>query len=42
MTVMDQSAFLKRFYAILFGGACVLLVLVWVFIKGGYPRGAWR
>jgi hypothetical protein len=37
---MDQSTFRKRFYAIVAGGACVLTVLVWVFIKGGIsPRG---
>ncbi len=37
---MDQSTFLKRLYAIVAGSACVLMVLVWVFIKGGLsPRG---
>jgi hypothetical protein len=37
---MDQSAFQKRFYAVVGGGACVLLILVWVFIKSGLsPRG---
>jgi predicted secreted protein len=37
---MDQSAFLKRFYAIVGGGACVLLVLVWEFTKSALsPRG---
>ena len=36
---MDQSAFQRRLYAIVSGGACVLMVLVWVFIKGGLtPR----
>jgi len=36
---MDQSAFQRRFFAIVTGGACVLMVLVWVFIKGGLtPR----
>lgn len=32
---MDNSTFLKRFYAIAGVGAGVLLVLVWVFINGG-------
>jgi hypothetical protein len=37
---MDQSGFQKRFYAVVGSGACVLLVLVWVLIKGGLsPRG---
>lgn len=37
---MNQSAYLKRFYSIIGAGACVLLGLVWVFIKGGFsPRG---
>lgn len=37
---MDQSAFQKRLYAVVGGGACVLLILVWVFVKGGLsPRG---
>lgn len=37
---MDQSAFLKRFYAVAGGGACGILILVWVFVKGGLsPRG---
>jgi predicted secreted protein len=36
---MNKSAFTKRFYAIVGSGACVLLVLVWVFIKGALsPR----
>jgi predicted secreted protein len=30
---MDQSAFRKRLFVIAGGGACVLLVLVWLFIK---------
>jgi predicted secreted protein len=37
---MDQSAFPKRLYAIVGGGACALLILVWVFVKDGLsPRG---
>jgi hypothetical protein len=37
---MDKSAFLKRFYATAGGGACVLLLMVWIFVKGGLsPRG---
>jgi len=37
---MDQSAFQRRLYAIVAGGTCVLMVLIWVFIKGGLsPRG---
>jgi hypothetical protein len=37
---MDQSAFRKRLYAIVAGGACGLMILVWIFIKGGLsPRG---
>jgi len=40
MADMDQSAYLKRFYAIVGGGTCVLLVLAGVFVKGGLsPRG---
>ena len=38
--MMDQSAFQKRLYTIVAGGACVLMILVWVFIKNGLsPRG---
>jgi hypothetical protein len=37
---MDHSAYLKRFYAIVCGGAGVLLILVLGFIKSGLsPRG---
>jgi len=32
---MDKTAFLKRFYVIVGGGACVLLSVVWMFIRGG-------
>ncbi len=32
---MDHSAYMKRFYAIVCGGAGVLLVLVWGLIKSG-------
>jgi hypothetical protein len=40
MAAMDQSTYLKRFYSIVGIGACVLIVLVWVFMKGGLsPRG---
>ena len=37
---MDHSAYIKRFYAIVSGGACVLLALVWGLLKSGLsPRG---
>jgi hypothetical protein len=37
---MDKSGFRKRYYTTVGSCACVLLVLVWVFIKGGLsPRG---
>jgi hypothetical protein len=37
---MDQSAFPKRLYAIVGGGACALLILVWLSVKDGLsPRG---
>ena len=37
---MDQSAFQKRLFAIAGSGACVLLALVWLFIKHKLsPRG---
>jgi predicted secreted protein len=32
---MDKAVFQKRFYAIVGGGACVLLILTFVHIKGG-------
>jgi hypothetical protein len=40
---MDQSAFVKRLYAIVAVGACGLMALVLVFMKGGLsPQGfAW-
>ena len=37
---MDHSTYMKRFYSIVCGGACVLLAMVWIFIKHGLsPRG---
>lgn len=37
---MDNAIFKKRFYAITGAGACLLLALVWAYIKGGLsPRG---
>ena len=37
---MDKSAFPKRIYAIVGAGACVLMVLAWVFVDGDLsPRG---
>jgi predicted secreted protein len=35
---MDQSAFVKRLYAILAVGACVLMALVLVLMKGGLSQ----
>jgi hypothetical protein len=35
---MEQPAFKKRLYAIAGGGAFLLLVLVWFFIKGGLSQ----
>ena len=37
---MSQSAFQKRLYTVVAGGAFVLMIPVWVFVKGGLsPRG---
>ncbi|HEX5236075.1 MAG TPA: hypothetical protein VFW25_12175 [Silvibacterium sp.] len=39
MDQMDESAYRKRFFAIVCGGACALLVLVLAFVKGALsPR----
>lgn len=35
MCGMDQSTYMKRFYSIVCAGACVLLILVWLFVKHG-------